>query len=409
MSKRRGGPGPLRHEECWAMKYSNLVERLQGRRTTAWEIHHAAMQAAARGEDVIVLSVGDPDFGTPEVIVERAVTALRAGDTHYTTIMGREPLREAIAREHAKSSGRAVAKENVMLCAGAQNGVFVSSLCLCEAGDEVLVPEPMYLTYEAAIRASGATLVPVPVVPERGFHLDCDALAAAVTPRTRAIFFATPCNPTGVVMPREDLEHIAQIAKTHDLWVVSDEVYADLTFEREHVSIGSLEGMAERTVTLGSLSKSHAMAGWRLGWAIAPETLVGHFGRLALCSLYGLPGFIQEAALTALDNRAQIVADMRELYRRRRDIVYEQLNGVPGLRCLLPEAGMFMMIDVRGTGLDTHEFTWQLFKSQKVSVLDASAFGETASGYVRLGFVVDEPRLVEACERIAAFARQRAG
>ncbi|WP_028229232.1 pyridoxal phosphate-dependent aminotransferase [Paraburkholderia ferrariae] len=391
------------------MKYSNLVERLQGRRTTAWEIHHAAQQAAARGEDVIVLSVGDPDFGTPEVIVERAVAALRAGDTHYTTIMGREPLREAIAREHAKRSGRAVGKENVMLCAGAQNGVFVSSLCLCEAGDEVLVPEPMYLTYEAAIRASGATLVPVPVDPSRGFHLDCDALAAALTPRTRAIFFATPCNPTGAVMPREHLERIAEIAKAHDLWVVSDEVYADLTFEREHVSIGALDGMAERTVTLGSLSKSHAMAGWRLGWAIAPQTLVGHFGRLALCMLYGLPGFIQQAALTALENREQIAADMRELYRRRRDIVYERLNGVPGLRCLLPEAGMFMMIDVRGTGLDTHEFTWQLFKAQKVSVLDASAFGETASGYVRLGFVVDEPRLVEACERIAAFARQRAG
>jgi arginine:pyruvate transaminase len=389
------------------MKYSNLVERLQGRRTTAWEIHHAAQQAAGRGEDVIVLSVGDPDFGTPEVIVERAVAALRAGDTHYTTIMGREPLREAIAREHAKSSGRAVGKEHVMLCAGAQNGLFATALCLCEAGDEVLVPEPMYLTYEAAIRTSGATLVPVPVDPARGFHLDCDALAAAVTPRTRAIFFATPCNPTGVVMPREDLERIAQIAKAHDLWVVSDEVYADLTFEREHVSIASLAGMAERTVTVGSLSKSHAMAGWRLGWAIAPETLVGHFSRLALCMFYGLPGFIQQAALTALENRAQIVADMRELYRRRRDIVYARLNGVPGLRCLLPEAGMFMMIDVRGTGLDTHEFTWQLFNAQKVSVLDASAFGETANGYVRLGFVVDEPRLVEACERIAAFARER--
>ncbi|MEM5398946.1 MULTISPECIES: pyridoxal phosphate-dependent aminotransferase [Paraburkholderia] len=390
------------------MKYSNLVERLQGRRTTAWEIHHAAVQAAARGEDVIVLSVGDPDFGTPAPIVERAVAALREGDTHYSAIMGREPLREAIAREHAQQSGRAVGAQNVILCAGAQNGLFASSLCLLEAGDEVLVPEPMYLTYEAAIRASGATLVPVSVDPGNGFHLDCDALDAAVTPRTRAIFFATPCNPTGAVMPRAHLERVARLAKRHDLWVLSDEVYADLTFEREHVSIAALDGMAERTVTLGSLSKSHAMPGWRLGWVIAPETMIAHLARLALCMLYGLPGFIQEAAITALDNRAQIVAEMREIYRRRRDIVYERLAGVPGLKCLLPEAGMFMMIDIRGTGLDTQAFTWQLFEAQKVSVLDASAFGETANGYVRLGFVVDEARLVEACERIAAFVRERA-
>ncbi|WP_322106317.1 pyridoxal phosphate-dependent aminotransferase [Paraburkholderia sp. J41] len=388
------------------MKYANLVERLQGRRTTAWEIHHAAVQAAARGEDVIVLSVGDPDFATPELVIERAVTALREGDTHYTPIMGREPLRAAIAREHSKQSGRTVGAQNVILSGGAQNGLFASSLCLCEAGDEVLVPEPMYLTYEAAIRASGATLVPVPVDPANGFHLDCNALEAAVTPRTRAIFFATPCNPTGVVMPREDLERIARLAKKHDLWVLSDEVYADLTFEREHVSIAALDGMAERTVTVGSLSKSHAMAGWRIGWVIAPEALIAHLARLALCMLYGLPGFIQEAALVALDHRERIVAEVREIYRRRRDIVHARLANVPGLRCLLPEAGMFMMIDVRGTGLDPHAFTWQLFEAQKVSVLDASAFGETASGYVRLGFVVDEPRLVEACERIAAFARQ---
>jgi arginine:pyruvate transaminase len=385
------------------MKYASLVERLQGKRTSAWEIHHAAQVARARGEDVIVLSVGDPDFATPEPIVERAVEALRAGDTHYTAVVGREPLRAAIAQEHTRTSGRTVGAENVMLCAGAQNGIFASSLCLCESGDEVIVPEPLYLTYEACVRSSGATLVPVPVDPARGFHLDCDALAAAITPRTKAIFFATPCNPTGVVMPRADLERIAQLAREHDLWVLSDEVYADLTFEREHISIASLDGMAERTVTIASLSKSHAMAGWRVGWVIGPEALIGHLGRLALCMLYGLPGFIQEAALTAFEQKAQIVAEMREVYQRRRDIVYERLSRVPGLRCLLPEAGMFMMVDVSGCGLDTVDFTWQLFGAQGVSLLDASAFGETANGFVRLGFVVEESRLAEACDRIAAF------
>ncbi|AXF17063.1 pyridoxal phosphate-dependent aminotransferase [Paraburkholderia caledonica] len=385
------------------MKYSSRVEGLQGRRTSAWEIHRVAQQAAANGDDVIVLSVGDPDFATPAPIVERAIEALRGGDTHYSAVSGRDPLRAAIAEEQARMTGCTVGAANVILTAGAQNGVFATSLCLLEAGDEVIVPEPMYLTYEACVRAAGATLVPVPVDPARAFHLDCDALERAVTPRTKAIFFATPCNPTGVVMPRADLERIARLACEHDLWVLSDEVYADLTFEREHVSIMSLPGMAERTVTLGSLSKSHAMAGWRVGWAIGPTQLIEHMGRLALAMLYGLPGFIQQAALTALQEKSRIVAQMRDIYRRRRDVVFERLSRVPRLRCLLPEAGMFMMVDVSGTGLDTVDFTWQLFRAQGVSVLDASAFGETANGFVRLGFVVDEARLAEACERIAAF------
>ena len=385
------------------MKYSSRVEGLQGRRTSAWEIHRVAQQAAANGNDVIVLSVGDPDFATPAPIVERAIDALRGGDTHYSAVSGRDPLRAAIAEEQARMTGCTVGATNVILTAGAQNGVFATSLCLLEAGDEVIVPEPMYLTYEACVRAAGATLVPVPVDPARAFHLDCDALERAVTARTKAIFFATPCNPTGVVMPRADLERIARLACEHDLWVLSDEVYADLTFEREHVSIMSLPGMAERTVTLGSLSKSHAMAGWRVGWAIGPTQLIEHMGRLALAMLYGLPGFIQQAALTALQEKSRVVAQMRDIYRRRRDVVFERLSRVPRLRCLLPEAGMFMMVDVSGTGLDTVDFTWQLFRAQGVSVLDASAFGETANGFVRLGFVVDEARLAEACERIAAF------
>ncbi|WP_174365589.1 aminotransferase class I/II-fold pyridoxal phosphate-dependent enzyme [uncultured Caballeronia sp.] len=386
------------------MKYSNLVERLQGKRTAAWEIHHAAQQAFNKGEDVIILSVGDPDFATPEVIVDRAVSALREGDTHYADVVGRAPLRAAIARDHVQQTGnQGIDENNVIVVAGAQNGLFATSLCLCEAGDEIVVPEPMYLTYEASVRVTGATLVPVAVDPAKAFHLDCDALEAAITPRTKAIFFATPCNPTGVVMPRPDLERIAALAKKHDLWIVSDEVYADLTFDREHVSIASLDGLAERTVTIGSLSKSHAMPGWRVGWVIGPKTLVEHLGRLALCMLYGLPGFIQQAAMTALENRPQIVADMREIYRRRRDIVFDRLRDVPGLHCLLPEAGMFMMVDVTGTGLSAYDFSWQLFRAQGVSVLDASAFGETAAGFVRLGFVLDEARLAEACDRIATF------
>ena len=385
------------------MKLSSLVTRIGGSRVDAWQIHAQANAAAARGEDVIVLSVGDPEFAAPQAVIERAAAALRAGDTHYTTIIGRVPLRERIAARHQAGSGQVVDMRHVVVTSGAQNALFVASLCLCEAGDEVLVPEPLYLTYEATVRASGASLVPVPVRPETGFRLDLDALRAAVTPRTRAIFLATPCNPTGVAMGRDELQAIATLAVAHDLWVVSDEVYASLVFDGEHVGIAGLDGMTERTVTVSSLSKSHAMAGFRLGWAVAPADLARHMGNLLLCMTYGAPGFVQEAACQALDDSDAVTGEIRTLYRRRRDLVCGLLADVPGLRCPAPQAGMFVMLDVRATGLPSSEVAWGLFRQAGVSVLDAQAFGPSAEGFLRMGLVVDDERLAEACRRIRRY------
>jgi len=386
------------------MQYSSLVQRIGGRGVDAWKIHSEASAAAERGEDVIVLSVGDPDFATPADITQAAVDALHRGDTHYTDRSGRPGLRERIARQQMRLGGPTVDASNVVVVSGAQNGLFCAALCLCEAGDEVLVPEPMYLTYEATIRATGATLVPIPVLQGTDFRLDLEAMRRSVTARTRAIFFATPCNPTGVVMRRDELQQIADLACTHDLWVVADEVYAALTFEPVHISIASLNGMAERTVTVGSLSKSHAMAGWRSGWVIAPRGLITHLSNLILCMLYGAPGFIQEAACVALDQYDAVTDAMRDGYRSRRDLVYALLHDAPGLRCLLPEGGMFMLVDIRRTGLSADAFSWGLFRHGGVSVLDAQAFGPSAQGFVRLGFVVQQDRLAEACRRIRAYA-----
>ncbi len=381
-------------------KLSSLVSRIGGDRVDAWKIHAQASAAAARGEDVIVLSVGDPEFAAPVPVIERTVTALRAGDTHYTTIIGRPALRERIADRHQNLSGQNVDMNHVVVTSGAQNALFVASLCLCEHGDEILVPEPLYLTYEATVRASGATLVAVPVRAESGFRIDLAALRAAVTPRTRAIFLATPCNPTGVAMHRDELQAVANLAIAHDLWVVSDEVYGSLVFEADHVSIAGLSGMAERTVTVSSLSKSHAMAGFRLGWAVAPPELARHMGNLLLCMTYGAPGFVQDAACQALDDYDTVTEAIRAIYRRRRDLVCGLLSGVPGLRCPVPEAGMFVLLDVRATGLTSSEVAWGLFRQAGVSVLDAQAFGPSAEGFLRLGLVVDDDRLTEACLRI---------
>jgi arginine:pyruvate transaminase len=386
------------------MQFASLVQRIGGSRVDAWKIHAEATAAAARNEDVIVLSVGDPEFAAPKIVTAAAIAALQAGDTHYTSISGRLVLRERIARQHNRSSGQVVDADNVVVVGGAQNGMFVASLCLCEAGDEVLVPEPLYLTYEATIRASGATLVPVPVHADDGFRIDIQALRSAITPRTRAIFFATPCNPTGVAMRRDELQAIAELAIAHDLWVVADEVYSALTFEAVHVSIASLAGMAERTVTVSSLSKSHAMAGFRIGWVVAPTDLIRHMGNLLLCMLYGAPGFTQAAACVALDQHDAVTADVRATYRRRRDRVHRLLADVPGLVCRMPEAGMFMLLDVRASGLSSADFAWGLFRQTGVSLLDAQAFGPSAAGFLRMGLVVDEARLEDACQRIRRYS-----
>jgi len=293
------------------MRYSSLVDRMVGPGAAAWDIHYAAVAAQRAGEDAIVLSVGDPDFATPAFITDAAVASLQAGDTHYSDVAGRPELRQAIADLYRRRFDLQVGADSVIVLAGAQNALFAAALCLLEAGDEVIVFDPVYVTYEATLKATGAKLVAVPTPADNGFRLDAAALEAAITPRTRAIFFANPNNPTGVVMRPDELRAIAAVAERHDLWVVVDEVYEALTFEQPHQSFAALPGMAARTLSLGSLSKSHAMTGWRAGWIVAEPKLVGHIENLALNMLYGLPGFVQEAALAAVRRHDEVAAGMR--------------------------------------------------------------------------------------------------
>jgi aspartate/methionine/tyrosine aminotransferase len=391
------------------MKYSSMVKRISGETVTAWDIHYAACDAQARGEDAIVLSIGDPDFATADEICAAAIQAINEGDTHYTHVIGRPALREAIAAKQSALLGQPVSADNVALVAGAQNGLYATAMCLFEQGDEVLVPEPMYLTYAASIQASGACLVPIAQPAEEDFRLTLAALEAVVTDKTRGIALATPNNPTGNVYTREELEAVALIAQRHNLWVISDEVYGQLTYDRPHQSVATLEGMAERTVVLNSLSKSHAMTGWRVGWVVGPQALIGHLDNLLLCMLYGLPGFIQAAALKALELDEQVVGEGRALYRRRRDLVVEGLRHVPLIKCKVPEAGMFMLVDVRETGLSSTDFAWQLFRETGVAVLDASAFGASTAGFVRISFTVSDSALSDACGRIAGFIERLRG
>jgi len=385
------------------MKFSSLTERVKGGAADVWDSHYAAAKARHEGKDVIVLSVGDPDFATPEPIIEVAVRSLREGNTHYTSSVGVTALRDSIARRHQQLTGVRVNKNNVAVTSGAQNALFGASMCICETGDEVIVLQPMYVTYEATIQAPGATLVPVALSAEDGFRLDAKRLKSAITPNTRAIFYASPSNPTGMMLNREELKTIAELAIEHDLWVVSDEVYSDIVFESEFHHIAALPGMAERSITIGSMSKSYAMTGWRTGWMVAPESMIVNMARLFLCMLYGLPGFVQEAASYALENEHAAVAEMREIYRQRRDLLLGQLSAIDELHVFKPDAGMFLMVDVRGTGLEAPDFVRQLYAETGVSVLDATAFGASAKGFVRVSYATGEEQLHDACQRISKF------
>lgn len=389
------------------MRFSSLVGRVSGEGAEAWQIYTAAVKAERQGRDIINLCIGDPSFDSPDVATEAAIKALRAHDTHYADIQGRRPLREAIAEQFARATGQACDPDCVIFMAGAQNALFGACQCLFDKGDEVISFEPMYVTYEATIRASGATLVSVPQPARTGFHVDLEALAKAVTPRTRGIVYASPNNPTGAVMTREELEAIARIAREHDLWAVADEVYGAITFDRPHISIASLPGMAERTITIASLSKSHAMPGWRVGWAIGPREAIRHMETLCLCMLYGLPGFIQEAAVAAIRGGGADVERMRDAYQRRRDAVHEALSRVQTLRCRKPEGGMFMLFSCEATGLSANDFGWKLLEETGVGVLPADAFGPSAKGHLRMSIGVDDERLAEACRRIASFCERR--
>jgi arginine:pyruvate transaminase len=381
------------------MKFSPLIERIRGEGSDAWRTHYEAAAARERGEDVIILSIGDPDINAPQAVIERAVEKLRSGDTHYTPAAGRLALREAIAKAHTRRTGQEVTAENVLCLSGTQNALFVASLCLAGPGDEAITFDPLYPTYTATIEVSGAKLLRAPTGP--GLRPDLKALETLVTPRTRALFWATPNNPSGVILNDSELEAIGAIARRHDLWLISDEVYAGLAPEGKVPSLAAR--LPERVVTLGSLSKSHSMPGFRAGWLVGPRQLTANAEALSMCMLFGLPGFIQEAALTALGIAPETELKLRQFCDQRRERFMAGLQGIPNIRVFAPEAGMFLLLDVRDTGLSGYEFMRALYERRKVSVLDGAAFGQHTAHFVRICFATEEATIDLACERIRQF------
>ncbi len=390
------------------MRFSPLTDRIAGRGVGTWATHIEARRLIEAGHDVILLTVGNPDQTPASVMIEATIAALRGGRTLYAPTIGYPKLRAAIAARVARRTGQPCSADNVAVVPGAQGGLYTAIHCLAGPGDEIILPEPIYATYEGVISASGARMVTVPLDPERGFHPDLDAIAAAITPRTRVIWINTPHNPTGAVFTAEEMEAIAALCRAHDLWLLSDEVYEDLAFARPHVGAWSLPDMADRAIVVSSLSKSHAAPAFRLGWVVGPPQLIQHVSNLLLSVTYGSPAFLQDGALAALSSDLPEVAALHEDYKERAALLCGILANAPNCRVVPPEGGMFVLLDIRGTELDAEPFARALLDSERVAVLPCDGFGASAEGHLRISLGAPTPQIEEAGRRIVRFAQRLA-
>jgi len=377
-----------------------LAQRMVGIGTeTAFEAAGKARAWEAQGHDVIHLEVGEPDFDTPVNIREAAKKALDDGFTHYPPPLGLPVLKEAIAKDSTARRGFEVDPKNVVVTPGAKPVMFYALLALIDAGDEVIYPDPGFPIYESMTRYAGGTPVPLKLDENKDFRFDPDELRSLVTPRTKLIIFNSPHNPTGGVLTLDDLNAIADVARENDITVMADEIYARLIYEGKDFSIASLPGMAERTIVLDGFSKTYAMTGWRMGYAIVPPTLVDAYSKLIINSVSGTSAFQQLAAAEALNGPQESVDEMYREFRARRDLVVEGLNKIPGVRCRMPSGAFYAFPNVSGTGMTGSVLAEKLLYEANVCVLSGTAFGKVCPDHIRISYANSQANLRRALER----------
>ncbi len=387
--------------------YSALTRRLDTAAAEAWQVHDAAMRMKQRGEDAVILSIGDPDFRTPEPIIDNAVSHMRVGRTHYSPALGELNLRRAVADYESRVSPHPCSADEVSIYPGVTSAIYSVMSCLLDAGDEVVIVDPLYVGYTPIMNALNVSVKTVVTRAEESFVPQLDDLAAAISDKTRVVFINTPGNPTGAIIPDSTLKSLAELCRGKGIWLVCDEVYSMFTYENPHISLRTAAEKLDNVVVIDGPSKSHAMSGWRMGWVVAPAELTGHLGNFSAMSMFGCPQFIQDAAAFALNNDEYYVSDMCKVYKARRDLVCQQLDNIDGLHYFRPESGMFVMVDVRNVCADDNDFARQLLDAEKVSLLPGSAFGKATSGHVRLSLVQPEDVLREGCERLARFVQSQ--
>ena len=360
-------------------------------------------------KDAISLGVGEPDFVTPWHIRNAAVRSVQRGYTQYTGNRGLVQLRELISRYLFERFGAEYPPEHIIVTVGASEGIDLAMRAVCEPGDEILVPDPGYVSYVPAVQLSGAVPVPVRCVQENGFIFTPEALEAAVTPKTKALILPYPNNPTGGIMTKKQLEAIVPVIEKHDLLVISDEIYAELTYGGKHVSVASLPGLKERTVLINGFSKAFAMTGWRIGFICAPPEIDDALFKIHQYHIMCAPTASQYAALEGLkdgftDNFA-VVESMRDEYDKRRRFMVDFFNGC-GLSCFEPRGAFYVYPSVRATGLTGNAFANELLRAEKVAVVPGDAFGEAGEYHVRCSYATSMANLDEATRRIARFAEK---
>ncbi|MEM6825598.1 MAG: pyridoxal phosphate-dependent aminotransferase [Pseudomonadota bacterium] len=370
-----------------------------------WEVFQRARDMVAKGIPVTELTIGEHDILTDPRILDAMDRAARAGHTGYAAIPGTPALRAAIAARLEQRTAVRTRPENVLVTPGGQAALFAAHMAACDPGDKALYIEPYYATYPGTIRSAGAQAYAIETLAENGFRPDPQHIADCAN-EAASLLINTPNNPTGQVYHRELLEGLAEVVRNAGLWLISDEVYDTQVWCGAHLSARALPGMAERTLVVGSLSKSHAMTGSRLGWVVGPEDTIARLIDLATTTNYGVPGFIQDAGLFALEQGAEFEAEIAEPFQRRRALALDHLANRPGLRVLEPEAAMYVMVDIRDTGLSGIEFANRLLDECRIAVMPGESFGASARGHLRVALTLDDGVLAQALDQIANFARK---
>jgi len=359
---------------------------------------------AATMKDVISLGIGEPDFTTPEPILEAGVRSLRAGETHYTSNAGKLELRQAIAANIKRLYGLTYDPlSEIIATVGVSEALYLVMTALLDEGDEVIIPTPCFVSYQAEVFLAGGVPVEIPSRMEDNFQLDPDKLRAAITPRTKIIFVGYPSNPTGAVAEHDTLLEVAKIAEEHDLLIISDEIYDRLVYNFTHVCVPALgESIKRRTVLLGGLSKSHAMTGWRVGYAAGPEDIIKGMVRIHQYTIMSAPTTAQDAAVEALNNGEPYVQEMLAEYDRRRKLIVGGLNKL-GLTTFEPRGAFYAFPKIAASGMDDEVFAEKLLKEEHVAVVPGNAFGAGGEGFVRCSYATAYEKIEEALHRMEKF------
>ena len=384
------------------MGFANRVLNLQAE--GAYAVLARAQELEAQGREILHLEIGQPDFQTFPHISERGIQAIRDGQTRYNPPGGLPALREAIAADAGLRRGIEFSPTQVVVGPGAKPGLFFPTLALIEPGDEVIYPDPGFPTYAAMIEVAGGKPVPVPLVEGNNFSFDLQAFSERLSQRTKLIILNSPANPTGGVMPLADLEHIADATQAYDCWVISDEIYARLIYDKRPApSIISLPGMKERTILVDGFSKTYAMTGWRLGFGIMPEALAERVELLLTHSVGCTATFTQVAGIEALTGDQEMVDQVTVEYQRRRNRIVAGLNAIPGVRCQLPAGAFYAFPNIKSFGLSSHQLAARLLDEGGVAVLAGTDFGPGGEGYLRLCYATSPEIIDRALARMAAF------